>query len=106
MNSHTIVIFVTAKDRKEALMIAKGLLEARLIACANMIKGVESLFWWQGKIETSKEVVLMLKTKKTLFKKVSAKVKFLHSYQIPEIIALPMVDGSEDYLKWIASSVL
>jgi periplasmic divalent cation tolerance protein len=104
MNTHYIVILVTAKDKKEAEKIAWGLLEAKLIACANIIGGVQSLFWWQGKIDSSKEVVLVLKTKKILFKKVSAKVRSLHSYQTPEIIALPLVAGSEDYLDWIDSS--
>jgi periplasmic divalent cation tolerance protein len=104
MNTRYAVIFVTAKDKKEAGKIARGLLEAKLIACANIVEGVQSLFWWQGKIDSSEEVLLVLKTKKVLFKKVSAKVKSLHSYQTPEIIALPIVDGSDDYLSWIGSS--
>ena len=104
MNTSHIVILVTAKDKKEATTIAKGLLEAKLIACANIIDGVQSLFWWQGKIDSLKEVVMVLKTKKNLFKKVLTRVKALHSYQTPEIIALPIVNGSEDYLKWINSS--
>ena len=99
-----IVVVVTAKDNKEATKIAQGLLEAKLIACANIISGVQSLFRWQGKIDSSKEVLLILKTKKNLFKKVSAKVKSLHSYQTPEIIALPIVEGSQDYLAWVNSS--
>ena len=106
MNINYIVILVTAKDKKEASRIAQGLLEAKLIACANIIGGVQSLFWWDGKIDSSKEVLLVLKTKKSLFKKVAAKVRSLHSYQTPEIIALPMVDGSKDYLNWISSSVV
>lgn len=105
MNTPYIVILVTAKDKKEAEKIARGLLVAKLIACANIMDGVQSLFWWQGKIDSSQEVLLVLKTKKNLFKKVSAKVKSLHSYQTPEVIALPVVNGSEDYLKWINSSV-
>ena len=104
MNTQYIVILVTAKDKKEAGKIAKGLLEAKLIACANIVEGVQSLFWWQGKIDSSKEVYLILKTKKILFKKVAVKVKSLHSYQTPEIIALPIVGGSEDYLHWMGSS--
>ena len=101
MNIQHIVILITAKNRQEAKKIARGLLEARLIACANIMDGVESTFWWQGKIDTSKEVLLVLKTRKTLFKKILALVKSLHSYQTPEIIALPIVQGSEDYLKWV-----
>jgi len=106
MKTQYIVVLVTAKDKKEAIKIAQGLLEAKLIACANIIGGIQSLFWWQGKIDSSKEVLLVLKTKKTLFKKVSVKVRSLHSYQTPEIIALPIVNGSEDYLRWVSSSVL
>ena len=100
-----IVILVTAKDKKEAGKIARGLLEAKLIACANIVEGVQSLFWWQGKIDSSKEVLLVLKTKKVLFKKVIAQVRSLHSYQTPEIIALPIVAGSDDYLQWLDGSV-
>jgi periplasmic divalent cation tolerance protein len=105
MNTSYIIILVTAKDRKEAQRIARGLLEARLIACANIVEGVHSFFWWQGKIDSSKEVLMVLKTKKILFNKVSNKVKSLHSYQTPEIIATPLVAGSKDYLKWIDSSL-
>ena len=102
--THHIVVLVTAKDKKEAEKISRGLLEAKLIACANIIEGVRSLFWWQGKIDSSKEVLLVLKTKKGLFKKISTKVRSLHSYQTPEIIALPLVAGSKDYLDWVGSS--
>ena len=105
MNTQCIIVFVTTKDKKEANKIAHGLLEAKLIACANIIDGVQSLFWWQGKIDSSKEALLVLKTKKNLFKKISVKVKSLHSYQTPEIIALPIADGSKDYLAWINSSI-
>ena len=100
-----IVIFVTTKDVKQAQKIADGLLKDKLVACANIITGVKSLFWWEGKIDSSKEALLVLKTKKTLFNKVATKVKLLHSYQTPEIIALPIAAGSKDYLKWISASV-
>jgi periplasmic divalent cation tolerance protein len=99
-----ILIFITAKNKKEASMLAKNLLEDKLIACANIIDGVQSLFWWQGKIDSSKETLLILKTKKVLFKKIMEKVKSLHSYQTPEIIALPLTHGSQDYLQWLNSS--
>ncbi|MDE1920129.1 MAG: divalent-cation tolerance protein CutA [Candidatus Omnitrophica bacterium] len=99
-----IVVLVTAKDKKEAAKIGRGLLENRLIACANIVEGVQSLFWWEGKIDSSKEALLVLKTKKTLFKKVMAKVKSLHSYKLPEIIALPVIQGNQDYLNWVDSS--
>lgn len=106
MNTRYIVILFTAKDKKEAAKIAEALLGSKLIACANIIDGIQSLFWWQGKIDSSKEVLLVLKTKKILFKKVCAQVRSLHSYQTPEVIALPIVDGSKDYFDWIGSSVI
>jgi len=104
MKTQHIVILVTAKNKKEASQIALRLLESKLIACANIIDGVQSMFRWQGKIDSSKEVLLILKTKKSLFKKVSIKVKSIHSYQTPEIIALPIINGSADYLTWINAS--
>ena len=104
MNTKYIIILITAKDKKEASKIARGLLEAQLIACANIVDGVRSLYWWQGKIDSSSEVLLMIKTKLKLFKKVTSKVKSLHSYQTPEIIALPIIIGSDDYLNWLNSS--
>ncbi len=100
-----IVVLVTAKDTKQAQKIANGLLQDRLVACVNIVAGVRSMFWWRGKVDSSKEALLVLKTKKALFKKVAAKVKALHSYQVPEIIALPIAAGSGDYLKWINASV-
>ena len=105
MNTSYIVVVVTAKDRPEAQKIAQGLLGERLIACANILDGMESLFWWQGKIDRSKEVLLILKTKKSLFHKLAARVKSLHSYKVPEIIALPIVAGSKGYLDWVKESV-
>jgi len=100
-----VVILVTAKDKSEAKKIARGLLDDKLIACANLVGGVESLFRWNGKIDEASEILLVLKTKRSLFKKVASKVKALHSYDTPEVIALPVIEGSEDYLKWINASV-
>ncbi len=100
-----IVVFVTAKDAAQARAISQGLLESKLIACANILDGVQSLFWWQGKIDEAHEVLLVMKTRKVLFKKLVAKVKVLHSYDTPEVIALPIIAGSADYLKWIDDSV-
>ena len=100
-----IVIFVTTKDTKQAQSIANGLLQDKLVACANIVEGVRSLFWWQCRIDSAKEALLVLKTKKGSFKKVAARVKALHSYQTPEIIALPIAAGSRDYLKWINASL-
>lgn len=100
-----IVVFITAKDAAEAKTISDQLLEKKLIACANIIEGVESVFWWQEKIDQAKETLIILKSKQSLFKKIVKTVKAHHSYEVPEIIALPIVDGNPDYLKWIDESL-
>jgi periplasmic divalent cation tolerance protein len=104
MTTPYIVVFVTTKDRTQARSIAKGLLESKLIACANILNAVESLFWWQGKIDQSRECLLILKTKKSLFSKLAQRVRQLHSYQTPEIIAMPISSGNSSYLTWIKNS--
>ena len=99
-----IVIFITAKNIKEANKIAEKLAKEKLVACANIVKGVRSVFWWEKKIDKADEVLLILKSKKSCFKKIVKTVTLLHSYNVPEIIALPIVDGNRDYLKWIEES--
>lgn len=99
-----LVVFVTVKDPDEAQKISQGLLEQKLIACANILSGVKSLFWWEGKVDQADEALLVMKTQKKLFSGVVKAVKSLHSYSVPEIIALPIVAGSEDYLKWVSES--
>ncbi|MFA5088526.1 MAG: divalent-cation tolerance protein CutA [Candidatus Omnitrophota bacterium] len=100
-----IVVFITAKDKEEAKNIARHLVEARLAACVNILDGVESIFWWEGKMDGAPEALLIVKSKKDLLKKIIKLVKSVHSYAVPEIIALPIVGGSDDYLKWIDQSV-
>jgi periplasmic divalent cation tolerance protein len=100
-----VVIFVTAKDKPQAQKIARALLEDKLVACANIVDGVQSLYWWQGKIDDSAEALLVLKTQRSLFKNVAARVKALHSYETAEVIAMPIVEGSPEYLNWIDASV-
>jgi periplasmic divalent cation tolerance protein len=101
-----IIIFVTTKDQAEAKKIAAHLLDHKLIACANILDGVQSLFWWQGKKDCAAEAILIMKTRRVLFKKIALEVKALHSYDTPEVIALPVIEGSTDYLKWIDASVV
>ena len=98
-----IVVFVTAKDQEEAQKISRGLVGQELIACANILSGIKSFFWWEGKIDQADEVLLVMKTQQKFFPRVVKAVKALHSYSVPEIIALPIVDGNEDYLKWVSS---
>lgn len=97
-----IVVFITASNEEEAVKIAKALIEARLAGCVNIIKNIRSIYSWQGKIEDEPEVLMVAKTQKDLFNNLSKKVKELHSYTVPEIIALPLVEGSEEYLKWLS----
>jgi periplasmic divalent cation tolerance protein len=99
------VIIVTASSKNEAEKIAKTLLEERLIACANIISPVQSLFWWQGKVNEAQEHIILMKTRKDLFSKLSERVKALHSYQIPEIIAIPIVEGFKPYMEWLDNSL-
>ncbi|MGE0267982.1 MAG: divalent-cation tolerance protein CutA [Candidatus Omnitrophota bacterium] len=99
-----IVVFITCKDQPEAKAVADRLLEEKLIACANIVSGVQSMYWWQGKVNSDQEVLMVIKTRKSLFSKIVKTVKTVHSYTVPEIIALPIVAGNEDYLNWINDS--
>jgi periplasmic divalent cation tolerance protein len=99
------VVVVTAPDLKTARRLVRTALEARLVACGNIIPKLESHYWWQGKIERSAEVLILFKTAR---RQLAALEKVLireHPYDTPEIIALPLREGTEKYLKWIASSV-
>ena len=94
------LVYITASSLEEAKKIVSHLLEKRLIACANIFP-IESMYWWNGKIENDNEVGIILKTKENLIKKIIEDVKLLHSYENPCIIAIPIIDGSEEFLKWI-----
>lgn len=102
MNEPTeIVIFITTAEEQEAQSIANLLLDKRLIACANIVPKVSSMFWWQGALESEDECMLILKTKRSLLDDVVDEVKAAHSYDVPEVIALPIIGGNQDYLNWI-----
>ena len=94
-------VYITTKDEKEARKIADILLEKRLIACANIIPKIESIYWWEGKLEQHGESLLIAKTKATLAEKIIKEVKANHSYSIPSINFLPILKGNKDYFKWI-----
>ncbi|HLD83041.1 MAG TPA: divalent-cation tolerance protein CutA [Candidatus Omnitrophota bacterium] len=100
-----IVVFVTCSNKREALSIAKGLIKQRLCACVNIIKNIESIFWWQGKIGCAKEILLVIKSRKSRLAKIIKLVKSLHSYEVPEIIALPVIGGHKPYLEWLDDSI-
>lgn len=105
MKREYIVILVTTGSEKEAKKIAKELLKKKCAACINIIPRVDSRFLWKGKIERASEALLIVKTKKSYLKKVTKLVKELHSYKVPEIIALPLVGGNRDYLGWIEKNL-
>ena len=104
--TNEVVVFITAPTDEEAALIAKSLVESKLAACVNIIRSIRSIYLWQGKIEDDTEVLMIVKTRKELFEQLSSRVKELHSYDVPEIIALPIITGSEDYLKWLRDSTI
>jgi periplasmic divalent cation tolerance protein len=94
---------VTTGSKEEAETIVQRLLEARLIACANIVGPVSSHFHWSGKIEKAEEYLILMKSRGDLFEKLSETTKALHSYEVPEILALPIVEGLEAYMDWLGS---
>ena len=101
MESEYIVVNITAPSSEVGQQIAARLLENKLIACANIVPGLHSVYNWKGEIFEDDEVLLIIKTRATLFEQVVEVVKTIHPYEVPEIIALPIVAGSNDYLGWI-----
>ncbi len=101
MNDY-IVILVTAKDRQEAEKISQLLVKERLIACANIVCPVTSFFHWVGNTEKAEECLIVMKSRRDLFAEVAEQVKRLHSYEVPEVLAVPIVDASKVYLDWMS----
>lgn len=101
-----IVVYVTVGSSDEGDRLAHVLVEERLAACVNRIRPVQSIYRWQGRVEQSEEELLIIKTKRDLFDRLRTRVQELHSYSVPEIIALPILDGSESYLKWLEGQLL
>jgi len=99
-----IVVLVTTSN-EESQKIADLLLNRRKAACVNIVPNVNSIFWWKGKIDSSHESLLIIKTKMSLLPDIVGLVKASHSYKIPEIIAVPIIGGSEDYLRWLNDEV-
>ncbi len=99
------VVLVTAKDEGEAKRIGERLVEEKLAACANVVPRVSSTYWWKGKIERAEEALLLLKTTEGKMDGLISRVKELHSYETPEVLALPVGEGSPEYLKWLGESL-
>ena len=100
-----VVVFVTCSSAEEASRIARALVEGRLAACVNISSPIRSVYRWQGKLSDDEEVLLIIKTTRELFDPLRRAVEKLHSYQVPEVICLPVIDGAPNYLNWIGASV-
>jgi periplasmic divalent cation tolerance protein len=97
-----IMVYVTTSSKAEAEKIAQTLLEERLIACANIVGPVSSHFHWNGKVDCQEEFLMILKSHADLFAGLEERVRALHSYEVPEVIAVPIVDGSKSYFDWMS----
>ena len=104
MSRHRVVL-VTASSEKEARKIGTALLKEKLAACVNVVPKITSSYWWKGRIEKASESLLIVKTKKSRVPKLIQKVKSVHSYTVPEVISLPILQGNPDYLRWIDESL-
>ena len=104
-NIHNILVLSTASSMEEAESIADSLVEEGLAACVQLIPNLRSVYRWQGKIQKEEEILVLVKSQKKLFQSIKKKIQELHSYDVPEIVALPITDGSKEYLDWISQSV-
>ena len=100
-----VVVLVTTASLREAKKIARHLVDSKLAACVNISQPIRSVYRWEGKIADEKEYLLFIKTSRDLFTEIKAAISRIHSYHTPEIICLPIIDGSRNYLQWIGDSV-
>jgi periplasmic divalent cation tolerance protein len=99
------IVLVTCASIAEARIIARSVVEKRLAACANLLPGVESIYRWKGKVERAREVLVMMKATVMKLRELEREVKRVHGYDVPEFIALPIAEGSAEYLSWLKESV-
>jgi len=99
-----MVVLVTVPDADKAAELTRALVEARLAACGNVVPGVRSIYRWEGRIQDDGEALLVLKTSKGRFPELLERVRALHPYEVPEVLAIPVEAGNEAYLDWIAKS--
>lgn len=102
----TFVVLTTAPNLSEARRIASRLVRERAAACVNVIPKIDSIYWWKGKVERGAETLLIIKTSRSRLKLLSRRIQALHSYEVPEIIALPVSAGSPAYLRWLEESLM
>jgi periplasmic divalent cation tolerance protein len=100
------ILALTTCPTKEAEVLARKLVEAKVCACVNIVERVRSIYWWKDKIEDEQESILLIKTEKQNRGKLWKTIEDNHSYDVPEFIVLPIVDGSPDYLQWISGSIM
>jgi periplasmic divalent cation tolerance protein len=100
-----IQVFVTTDKKEDAEKIAGVLVEGRMAGCTQIVGPIVSTYWWKGNIETAEEWLCLIKSKKSLYQKIEKAVKEMHTYETPEIIAIPIVDGSKDYFEWLKNEV-
>lgn len=100
-----VVVLITAGTEEEANKIASVLLNQRKAACVNIMPRINSFFWWQNKLDSAQESLLLVKTEASLLNEIVRLVREIHSYEIPEIIALPIIGGNRDYLEWVGKNV-
>lgn len=101
--SEFIVVLVTVGSDEEAECLAEAVVSERLAACVNIVGPVRSIYTWQGKLQRDEERLLLIKTRATLFERLERRVRELHSYETPEVVALPIVAGSAGYLEWLGA---
>ena len=104
MAENQLVTFCTVPDRETGERIAAVLVEERLAACVNLLPGLTSIYRWQGKVEKAEECLLVIKTTAKRFEDVRARIKIMHPYELPEIIAVPITAGDSTYLKWLTEN--
>jgi uncharacterized protein involved in tolerance to divalent cations len=102
---NSVLVLVTAPDLKTARSLARAVLRAKLVACANLLPGIESHYWWQGKVEAGREVLLMMKTLRDRLPALEAMVLRLHPYDTPEFLVVALESGAPRYLDWLSASV-
>jgi periplasmic divalent cation tolerance protein len=101
-----VIVLITASSKEEAVNIGRALVDEHLGACVNIVSEVFSLFFWEGKTQDARETLLIVKSRLSLMDKITARVKSLHSYSVPEVIALPIIAGSQEYLDWVKASTV
>lgn len=105
MKDKALLVLLTASSRKEADQIAQALVEKRLAACVSIIPEVSSRYWWKGRMEYDRELMLVAKTWQSRYKALEKTVIAMHSYDVPEIVAIPVTAGNPDYLSWMKDAI-